>query len=166
MAAPFPSSARPGGENSAFEASRIYQAYERIARLSDVIVNQSPTEVSIRDVSDLAYVHGYDYIEFTDPGKPGRTDKNFKTSVAVEFGKQGLEWPTQNEMVTDLLALRDALIAYRAWVDANVAQALESWATTYSKTSSATGANIITVSGAEADAIRTETAKVRNVFEA
>lgn len=126
MPAPFPPESAAGGKQYAQRAEIVYRAYVDIARVSNDIANVD-AEVSLEKVAQLAFVYGP---TLNAEASDGSTE--FRAAVYSRMQRGGIEWLTPAVMVTDLLAIRAECNAFKAWVEANLPEALTPAVVTYS----------------------------------
>lgn len=156
MAAPFPNEATQGEVAYGQISNQVYASYVWIARLSDEIENID-ADVNLLKVAQLAFTQAKLFADLTNDAS-----SDFKASVRLRFEASGLEWATQNDMVTDLVAIRSEVLALRTWVDTNLAAAKTPSVPTYS-TATAYPVDVVDTLAKPQDVV-TEVAKVRDLF--
>lgn len=156
MAAPMPPEALPGGEVYIRKADEVYRHYTNIARLANDIINVDAA-VNLVKVADIAFVHA----KLLDDNAQDASDE-FKSAVELHFAAAGLEWPTRNDMVTDINAIRVECNAFRTWVDTNLAAAKTPATVTYSMASTSSSQVADTVPNT--DPVFAEVQKIRDLY--
>lgn len=155
MTAPFPSESLAGGKVYAQRAELIYRLYADIARTVNDIAAVDAA-VNLHKVARLAF-------QYT-PALVAETENKaaFKAAVQVRMSQGGLEWESQAAMVADIVAIRDACIAFRAWVVANLPEALTPATVTYSEQSQTF--QVVDATLDRSHAVVAEVQKIRGLF--